>query len=144
MNVMSFMKKYYINNMLKFKLTKIIDSFDLDDLIKETYNKPYCYQQQDGCKSRGTESISVPTIDPEDYENTILECVINGDEMGISFETWLNTTVEEVNAKHPERYPNQNDLWWERNFYPSIDMIVNDLYEKGLIEEGNYTIDIDW
>ena len=22
--------------------------------------------------------------------------------------------------------------------------VANDLYEKGLIEEGNYTIDIDW
>ena len=64
--------------------------------------------------------------------------------MGVSFDTWLKTTVKEVNELHPEEYSGQNDLWWERNFYPYIDMIINDLYEKGLVEEGDYAIEIDW
>ena len=28
--------------------------------------------------------------------------------------------------------------------YPNLEMVVNDLYEKGLLEEGTYEIDIDW
>ena len=130
--------------MLKYEIKKIIDSFDLDDLVLETYGKPYCFQQQDGCKDRGTEHISIPVKNSYDFENTSLPFEINGDDMGVSFETWLNTTPEEINDKYPEDYRGQNDLWWERNFYPNIDMIVNDLYNKGLIKEGEYLIEIDW
>ena len=36
------------------------------------------------------------------------------------------------------------DLWWERNFYPNIQMVANDLHSKGLLEAGEYTINIDW
>ena len=130
--------------MLKYKTKKIIDSNDLDDLIRETYGKPYCFQQQDGCKNRGIEYITVPVINPDYYTNTSLKFEINGNDMGVSFDTWLKTTVKEVNELHPEEYSGQNDLWWERNFYPYIDMIINDLYEKGLVEEGDYVIEIDW
>lgn len=130
--------------MLKYETKKVIDSFDLDDLIKETYGKPYCFQQQDGCKGRGSEYIKVPKSNPYDYENDSLPFKINGEEMGVSFKSWLSTTEEEVNTNHPEKYSGQNDLWWERNFYPYIGMITNDLYEKGLIEEGEYMIEIDW
>ena len=130
--------------MLKYEIKKIIDSFDLDALVLETYGKPYCFQQQDGCKPRGIEYISIPVKNPYDFKNNSLPFKINGDYMGVSFETWLNTTPEEINDKYPEDYRGQNDLWWERNFYPNIDMIVNDLYNKGLIKEGEYLIEIDW
>ena len=130
--------------MLKYKTKKIIDSNDLDDLIRETYGKPYCFQQQDGGKNRGIEYITVPVINPDYYTNTSLKFEINGNDRGVSFDTWLKTTVKEVNELHPEEYSGQNDLWWERNFYPYVDMIINDLYEKGLVEEGDYAIEIDW
>jgi hypothetical protein len=35
-------------------------------------------------------------------------------------------------------------MWWERNFYPVIEMVGNDLHRKGLIKAGEYTIDVDW
>jgi hypothetical protein len=130
--------------MLRYETKKIINSYDLDRLIRETYGKPYMFQQQDGCKSRGVDYITIPVREPDYYENTSLEFEINGDEMGVSFDTWLNTTVEEINELHPESYKGQNDLWWERNFYPHIETIVNDLYERGLIEAGEYMINIDW
>lgn len=130
--------------MLRYETKKVIDSYSLDKLIRETYGNPYCFQQQDGCKSRGVEYITIPVREPDYYENTSLEFKINGSEMGVSFDTWLTTTVEEVNARHPESYKGQNDLWWERNFYPHIETIMNDLYEKGLIEAGDYMINIDW
>lgn len=130
--------------MLKYQTIKIIDHSDLDKLIIETYGKPYSFQQQNGCKDRGIEDIPVPVKRPYDFENDSLKYKINGDDMGVSFNTWLNTTVEEVNNLHPEEYKGQNDLWWKRNFYPGLDMIINDLYEKGLVEEGYYSIQIDW
>ena len=36
------------------------------------------------------------------------------------------------------------DLFWERNFYPNLNTVINDLYKKGLIEKDDYEINIDW
>jgi len=35
-------------------------------------------------------------------------------------------------------------MWWERNFYPDVEMIANDLHKRGILEAGEYVIDIDW
>ena len=35
-------------------------------------------------------------------------------------------------------------MFWERNFYPHVEMVMNDLHAKGLVEAGEYVIDIDW
>lgn len=35
------------------------------------------------------------------------------------------------------------ELFYKRNFYPHLDMVTDDLYRKGLIEEGKYIINID-
>jgi hypothetical protein len=35
-------------------------------------------------------------------------------------------------------------MWWGRNFYPELSVVVNDLHAKGLLDEGEYEIDIDW
>lgn len=37
---------------LKIKQVNIIDSFEFDKLVRETYGKPYCFQQQDDGKER--------------------------------------------------------------------------------------------
>ena len=52
--------------------------------------------------------------------------------MGISFQAWKNCT---------KKYP---DIFWERNFYPDILTVANDLLAKGLLEAGEYRIKIDW
>ena len=52
--------------MLKFKTKKVIDCSDWDKLVTNTYNKPYCFQQQDGCQSRGLVNITIP--DDNKYE----------------------------------------------------------------------------
>lgn len=38
----------------------------------------------------------------------------------------------------------QLNLFWERNFYPDIHVIANDLCKKGLLLAGEYDIKIDW
>ena len=130
--------------MLKYNNKKVIDCSDWDDLVQKTYNKPYCFQQQDGCQSRGNITIDISKEEIEDYYDLEIPFKINGNVMGVNFNTWLNTTVEEINEKHPESYKGQNILWWDRNFYPNLQIIANDMCRKGLIESGEYMIDIDW
>lgn len=128
--------------MLEFKTRKQIDVDDWDKFVSDHYGKIYSFQQQDDCKERGIEKINVPEKYPEDFEATEIPFEVNGEEMWVSFETWLNTTPEET-AKHFESEW-ENGLFWERNFYPHVSMIVNDLHKKGLLEAGEYDIKIDW
>jgi hypothetical protein len=126
---------------MKIKTRNMIDLQDWDTLVKETYGRPYSFQQQDGCQSRGTHHLSVPSSDGEDYENTTVPEVVNHEDMGVSFAAWL--------ARDPKQLlPNEDqwgtDLWWLRNFYPCVEMVANDLCTKGLLEKGEYVIEIDW
>jgi len=122
--------------MVKVQNKLIITVQDWDDAVTNTYGRPYSFQQQDGCKDRGTFYLNVPeTADDFDDDE-------NSDEMGVSFATWL--------ARDPkEKLPNQVydwelSMWWERNFYPNFQMIANDLHQKGLLPAGKYGIEIDW
>jgi hypothetical protein len=124
-----------------YKTQKVIDVSDWDDLVVETYKRPYSFQQQDGCKERQRVRITIPDH-AYDFENDTVPEVVNGDEMGVSFKAWLE--------REPEQALNTDDEWdrtygiglfWERNFYPDVQMIANDLHAKGLIEAGDYVID---
>lgn len=128
--------------MIKFKTQRVIEVQDWDDLVQKTYGRPYAFQQQDGCKDRGVERITVPTTWTNDYEEDTIPEVVNGDEMGVSFKAWLE---RDPTQKIPDQSADyQLELFWERNFYPHVSMIANDLHAKGLIEAGEYTINIDW
>lgn len=65
--------------------------------------------------------------------------------MGVSFKAWLARDPKQP-LNSPDEWDRKNglSLWWQRNFYPDVQMVANDLYEKGLIEAGEYVIDIDW
>jgi len=129
--------------MIKVSNTKIIDCHDWDKLVVETYGRPYCFQQQDECQSRGLFELSIPSdFTMEDEMNDSIPEVINGEIMGVKFDVWL--------ARDPKQpIPNQTadyelGLFWDRNFYPDIYTVANDLHAKGLIEAGDYCIKIDW
>lgn len=128
---------------MKTNTLKMIDVLDWDDLVVETYGRPYNYQQQEGCQSRGIFKFSVPLgeVDDEEMPDSVPD-VINGEEMGVKFSSWLKRDPKEWNGiKGDEKWL---DLFWDRNFYPSIYMVIDDLYKKGLIEKGDYVINIDW
>lgn len=128
---------------MKIKNVKMIDVQDWDNLVQETYNKVYSFQQQDGCQERGIFHLSIPSkySNEDDMNNNIPE-VINCDTMGVKFEKWLERDPKQAVGKEKEQWA--INLWWERNFYPSIYTVANDLYKKGLIEAGDYSIEIDW
>jgi hypothetical protein len=138
------MKHLKTFEMLKYKTERVIQVQDWDRLVEETYGRPYRFQQQDGCKGRGVEHITIPSkyAKEEDEEmNDSIPEEINGEEMGVKFAVWLaGDPKKPVGGK--EEYLIR--MFWERNFYPNIDVVANDLYEKGLIEAGSYTINIDW
>lgn len=125
-----------------YRLEKVIDVGDWDDLVRETYGKPYSFQQQDGCKERQRYDLRIPDT-TYDYLNDTVPEEVNHFERGVSFKAWLERSPEKPLG---DSGYNQFDveLWWERNFYPDVQMIANDLYEKGIIEAGEYVIDIDW
>ena len=127
---------------MKYSNKRIIDMMDFNDLVKATYGRPYHIQQQDGCKSRGMEYFSVPVKYPEDYENDTIPEIVNHSEMGVSFKAWLERDPKQKLLDREDSFG--IDLWWQRNFYPHLDMVVQDLHSKGLIESGYYAIDIDW
>lgn len=145
------MKHLKTFEMLKYKTEKVVQVQNWDRLVRETYKKPYSFQQQDGCQSRGVVHLTIPSEESYDDEmNAFIPFEINGEEMCVKFQVWLDTTVEDINAKFeeingkPESYPGANELFWERNFYPELQAVANDLYSKGLVEAGDYTINIDW
>lgn len=152
--------------MIKVKNVKMIDLRDWDDLVEKTYGKPYSFQQQDGSKPRGIVNITIPdeSYEEEEMNDKIPEIINDEDEMGVKFDVWLKrdpneplnpskeelkkcsyywgkTEEDEIKWKQDKSHIN---LFWERNFYPNLQTVANDLYEKGLIEAGDYTININW
>lgn len=129
----------------KVQTIKMIDDSDWDGLVSETYGRPYRFQQQDGCKERGTFNLRIPEYD-YDYERDTIPETNSTNEMGVSFKAWLERDPKQ-HLKDEESYGDEQwaiDIWWERNFYPAIESVANDLYNKGFIEAGEYVINIDW
>lgn len=114
-----------------------------DGLVSSTYNRPYNFQQQDGCKSRGVEKFSVPHKYADDFEATEIPEIVNGQEMGVCFKSWLERDPGQYLSTQPGSDLSRR-LWWYRNFYPDFGTVVNDLHARGLLEPGEYIIDIDW
>lgn len=127
--------------LLIYKLEKVVSLCDWDDLVVRTYNRPYCLQQQDGCKDRQRIDIEIPS-EGFDFENETVPEVVNGKEMGVKFSSWLARDPKQEIEN--QQFSHQLNLWWIRNFYPDVQMVANDLHARGLIEAGSYVIDIDW
>lgn len=127
--------------MIKIQNKQVIEEQDWSAFVSETYNRPYRFQQQDGCQDRGMFELTVPSK-AEDHKNDTIPEKVNGEEMGVSFKAWLERDPKQpiVNQKHDY----QLELFWTRNFYPDIQMVANDLHEKGLLPAGEYIINIDW
>lgn len=133
---------------MKYTNRKVVNVQDWDELVQETYGKVYNFQQQNDCQERGTFTIKIPSEYTEDAEmyDSIPE-VVNGVEMGVKFAVWLARDPKEPlkDETDDSRLSDWRiDLFWERNFYPDIHTVANDLYKKGLIEAGEYDIKIDW
>jgi hypothetical protein len=129
--------------MINVRTEQVIDVGDWDNLVTETYGRPYNLQQQGGCMERQSIKLTVPN-DAYDYENDTVPETVNHDDMGVSFAAWLaRDPAQKLNAEKWDS-PSSITLWWDRNFYPDIQMVANDLHAKGLLPAGKYVIYIDW
>lgn len=128
---------------MKIKNTKTITVQDWNDCVVETYGRPYNFQQQDGCQQRGVYHLTVPDY-AEDFEKDCIPEEVNGDEMGVSFKAWLERDPKKPLKSEDEQESYCLEMFWERNFYPAIEMVANDLHKRGILEAGEYTIEIDW
>lgn len=126
---------------MKATKEQVVEVQEWDAVVQETYGRPYGFQQQDGCKERGIFRITIPD-EAEDFERDIVPEIVNHDEMGVTFSAWLKRDPKTPLGNEKSKL--SLDLWWERNFYPNIQMIANDLCERGIIEKGDYIIEIDW
>lgn len=129
---------------MKIKTINQISVRDWDELIESTYGKRYSFQQQDGCKDKGVEIINTDERQAYDFEAESIPYVVNGEEMGVSFQTWLNTSMEDTSKHFDPKLTWENRIFWARNFYPDANMLAVDLCKKGLLNEGEYEIKIDW
>lgn len=126
-----------------YKNKKMVEVSDWDRLVEDTYKRPYNFQQQNGCKERGIFNLTVPSKYTRDNEmNDSIKEVVNGDEMGVKFDVWLKRDPKQPIPGRSTDW--ELSLFWERNFYPDIETVANDLYKRGLLEEGEYVINIDW
>ena len=125
---------------LQIEPKKVIKCQDWDDFVVETYKRPYCLQQQNGCYDRGVIYLTVPEEEYMDYEVDSIPEEVNGYEMGVSLEAWKKRDPNDLVAydKH------STQLWWHRNFYPDIYTLANDLHKNGKLDAGEYIIIIDW
>lgn len=129
---------------MKIRNEKVIDVGEWNELVETTYGRMYNFQQQDGCKGRQRVRITIPG-EAYDYENDTVPEEVNHEQMGVSFKAWLSRDPNQA-LNSPDQWDREHgrSLWWHRNFYPDVQMIANDLHSKGLIEAGDYVIDIDW
>jgi hypothetical protein len=149
--------------MIKTKNIQKIEDCDWDELVSNTYGRLYHIQQQDGCRGRGLIYITIPEEYSDEYMNDKIPEIINDERnMGVKFDVWLNRDPKaplnpsDAELKTCNYYYDTSDrkswcedkshigLFWERNFYPNVQAVANDLHKKGLIEAGEYAIKIDW
>ena len=129
---------------MNIRTERVIDVNEWDAFVTKTYGREYSFQQQNGCIGRGVFRFSVPEKNPFDFERDSVPEEVNHETMGVSFAAWLARDPKQKLSDPGAQQDYCLALWWHRNFYPNLSMVANDLYDKGLIEAGEYTLDIDW
>jgi len=127
-----------------YKNKKVIEVQDWNDLVEKTYGRMYNLQQQEGCQDRGSVNITIPSDSNDSEMHDSIPEEVNGEEMGVKFAVWLARDPKQPLSCKDREVEWMINLFWKRNFYPDLQTVANDLHKKGLIEAGDYTINIDW
>ncbi len=101
---------------MKMSTVTLIDEGDFSELVRETYGKPYQFQQQEFLSQDSIRFFTVPE-EPDNYGLTLAE--------------WVATPVVD-------------EMSFYRDCYPELQMIVNDLHERELLPAGRYALHIWW
>lgn len=93
-------------------------------LVAEVYGRPYRFQQQGDMRGQDTIYRFMLPEQPGDAETP-------------EFDAWLAASPPDVSDW-------KETMRWEREFYPDIDDVVNDLHQRGLLDAGDYAIHVWW
>lgn len=136
---------------LEFEIKKVVEDYHWNAFVESVFGKEpntYNFQQQNGCRDRGLYLVRVfpseeDLLDEQELLDEEISYKVNGygEMFGVSLKTWLNTSKEDTKSKVGKDY--LNDLFWARHFYPTIEELVAYLYKLGLLEEGDFYIEID-
>src|SRR5574343_909701 len=128
---------------LSIEQWNVINESDWSELVRTTYGRPYRLQQQDDCLENGSlVFISTDNEFEDDFENETIPEVVSNTERGVSFKAWLERDPDKKIQSKGGYDPTA--LWWERNFYPEVNMIAVDLCKRGLLPAGDYVIYVSW
>lgn len=110
---------------------------DFSKYVSEHYGRPYRLQQQgDMMAQEASIRFSVPPTDWYDENPTLAEWQAATPPAA---ERPDFTTDREGWQKHLD-----DQLRWDRDYYPDLETVVKDLYEKGLLDAGDYIIYAWW
>lgn len=111
----------------------VIHELEFSELVREVYGRPYQFQQQEFMGQKTYYEFSVPAHPLGDHYKAV------------PFQEWLEATPP--GPAEPGKFDSElftEGLRWEREFYPEMEEIVNDLHQKGLIDPGEYALHIWW
>lgn len=114
----------------------VIGESDFSRYVSEHYGRPYNLQQQgDMLGQESAVKLTVP--DPED-----------GEWEGMTMPTLVQWQEATPPGDHPEGGYDPNvsreNMRWEREYYPQLEAVANDLHAKGLLDAGEYILFVSW
>lgn len=119
------------------KTIEVVPCEEFDELVRKTYNRPYCIQQQNNTALETIVKININNA--QDYPSVKIEGHPDvWDIDGVSFADWINRDPKEKLNDMMDDW--EIDLWWQRHFYPELNTIAKDLYQKGLLDKKTYKI----
>lgn len=119
---------------LNFDTVRLIWENDFSALVSQVYGRPYRFQQQgDMMHQESIHRFTVPTTPDGGWTLP-------------SIEEWKNAPVEIHGPQDPKNLSLEffRDLYWEREYYPPFDELVEDLHKLGILEPGDYALHIWW
>lgn len=98
--------------------------------VSELYGRPYQLQQQGDMLAQES-SVALIVPEPEDWNENP------------SLAEWLAATPPEEQGLGLSELLNE-EMRWERQYYPSLEAVGNDLHARGLLDVGYYIIHVSW
>ena len=107
----------------------VLHESEFSNLVRQTFERPYSLQQQGDMHSQESFiRFDVPAELEWEHEP--------------SLETWLATTPPDPEDHSMAAFTNR--LRWDREFYPDLQDIANELHARGQLDAGTYVLHVWW
>ena len=113
---------------MNIKEVKLIWEHELNELITATYGRPYNYGRWQEMGQDTMTQVTVPEEADEPWEGG-----------PPSLEEWL---AGEPPATLTDAW--RIEQWWQTEYCPELQVVVNDLHARGLMPAGDYVMHVWW